>query len=63
MVGSRSFGVCLIRSSMVLDSRSADLGDVLGKYEINAGDNYHKVTYDECMGEMKEIATTCQKNG
>jgi hypothetical protein len=48
---------------MVLESGSADLGDVLGKYEINAGDNYHKVTYDECMGEMKEIATTCQKNG
>jgi hypothetical protein len=48
---------------MALESGSANRVTTPGKYEISSGDNYHKVTYDECMGEMKEIATTCQKDG
>jgi hypothetical protein len=46
-----------------LQWRGCCAGNVAGKFEINVGDNYHRVTYDECMGEMKEIAMTCQKDG
>jgi hypothetical protein len=41
----------------------ADCDIAPGKHEVSSGADYHLATYDECMGEMKEIATTCQKNG
>lgn len=34
-----------------------------GNYKINKGDEYHLVSYDECMNSMKEIGSRCQKNG
>ena len=38
---------------------SADYVDNLGNYGIGKGDNVHIVTYDECMGYMKQIQNEC----
>jgi hypothetical protein len=35
-----------------------DVGSI-GNYGIGKGDNVHLVTYDECMGYMKQIKDEC----